>query len=66
MIPPSSGSGKVPASEPPSDDDPLTSGPPDYDAELPIILVIAASVPTLLAVYVGIRALARFVTSTAP
>jgi hypothetical protein len=45
-------------SPPPLDDDPLSSGPPDYDAELVKILLIAASVPAALLVLAGLGWLA--------
>lgn len=59
-----------PTDESPSpDDDPLSSGPPDYDAELVKILLIAASVPAALLVLAGLGWLAdwaRLLTPTTP
>ena len=44
--------------EPDAIDDPLSRGPPDYDAELPAILMVAAAVPALLLVLAGVSMLA--------
>jgi hypothetical protein len=41
-------------------------GPPNYDAELVRILIIAGIVPALLLAYAGVRALARLLATPVP
>lgn len=58
MNPPEPAGREPPSSEPEATNDPLSSGPPDYDSELPVILIVAAAVPVLLLVLAGISYLA--------
>lgn len=59
MNPPEPAGREPPAGRPESADDPFSSGPPDYDSELPVILIVAAAVPVLLLVLAGISLLAN-------
>jgi hypothetical protein len=58
MNPPEPSGRETPAGEQESTDDPLSSGPPDYDSELPVILIVVAAVPVLLLLLAGISILA--------